>query len=394
MATIATCKGKDMSSNRSHGTPFQMDTSEVMRFSIDNALRYLVDPATYGEKVGLENEIAHRALKSGGATQEGGVFIPWSVLARDVRKMGLAPQRRDLVAGTPTAGGHLVGTDVVASGFVEALYPLTAVLSAGATTMTDLVGNTAVPRMIGGSTVYWVAESGAPTESQAAFDQVPLTPKTVGAYMDVSRRLLLQSSVDVLATIKRDMLSQIAVAVDEQAIIGTGTDNKPRGVLNTTGIGAIVGGANGAEPTLQHLIDLENYSQSAGYERGVGAFITSPKVRGKLQRTQRFSSTNGEALWQAVGKVDYCNGRPAYATTLVPDNLTKGSSTGVCSAILYGVWDELVIGVWGGGVTILVDPYTGSTAGTVRLVALLDMDIAIRNPVAFAVMTDVLTSDS
>ena len=212
--------------------------------------------------------------------------------------------------------------------------------------------------------------------------------------MDVTRKLLLQSSVDVMAVVKRDFVRQIAVAVDEVALVGTGTDNKPRGVLNTIGVGAIVGGANGAEPTLRHLIDLENYSQAARYDRGAGAFITSPKVRGKLQRTQRFNGTDGEALWQAVGKLDYCNGRPAYSTTLMPDNLTKGTSTGVCSAIVYGAWEELVIAIWGSGVTVLVDPYTGATAGTVRLVFLFDCDIAVRNPVAFAAMTDVLTSDS
>lgn len=376
----------------SFGPAFTMDRSEVERFSVDNALRYLVDPGTYGRLTGLESEVAQRALKSGGASHEGGVFIPWAVLARDLKAMGLQTQRRDLTVGTPTAGGHLVGTDIV--GFVEAMYPFCAVTAAGATAMTGLVGNVAVPQLIGTSTVHWVAEGDAPSESNASFGQAPLTPKTVGGHMDVSRKLLLQSSVDVMAVIKRDFARQIAVAVDEVALTGPAADNKPRGVLNTVGIGAVVGGDNGAEPTLRHLIDLENYSQAAGYDRGVGAFITSPKVRGKLQRTQRFNGTDGAALWEAVGKLDYCNGRPAYATTLMPDDLTKGTSTGVCSAIVYGVWEELVIGVWGSGVTVLVDPFTHSTSGTVRLVALFDCDIAVRNPVAFAAMVDVLTSDS
>lgn len=382
-----------MGKTESFGTHFEMDTREIERFSVDNALRYLIDPGNYSSRTGLESEIAARALKSSAARHEGGVFLPWAVLARDVRAMGLPVSRRDLVVGTPTAGGHLVGTDI--KGFVDALYPFTAVVAAGATTMTGLVGNTAIPQSGSANEADWVAENGSPTEREMGFAQAPMSPKTVSTYMDVSRRLMLQSSVDVMAVVKRDMLRRIAVRVDEAALIGpSGSATQPKGVANTAGVGAIIGGENGAVPTLRHLIDLENYVQSAGLERFTGAFITNFDVKGKLQRTEHFTGTDGRPLWQAVGEQDYCNGRPAYATTLVPNNLTKGTSSEVCSAIFYGLWSELVIGVWGDGVTVLVDPYTGSTAGTVRLVAMFDCDIAVRQPVAFAAMTDVLTSDS
>jgi hypothetical protein len=39
----------------------------------------------------------------------------------------------------------------------------------------------------------------------------------------------------------------------------------------------------------------------------------------------------------------------------------------------------------------MVDPYTGSTAGTVRVVALQDVDVQLRNVVSFATMVDALT---
>jgi Phage capsid family len=70
--------------------------------------------------------------------------------------------------------------------------------------------------------------------------------------------------------------------------------------------------------------------------------------------------------------------------------LTKGTSSGVASAILFGNFQDLIIGMWG-SLDLMVDPYTGSTAGTVRVVTLQDVDVAIRNVESFSTMVDALT---
>jgi HK97 family phage major capsid protein len=85
------------------------------------------------------------------------------------------------------------------------------------------------------------------------------------------------------------------------------------------------------------------------------------------------------------------NGYPAYVTSQVRSNLDKGTSTGVCSAIFFGNWNDLLIGMWG-ALDILVDPYSNSTSGTVRIVAFQDVDIAVRHPESFAAMLDALTA--
>jgi hypothetical protein len=57
---------------------------------------------------------------------------------------------------------------------------------------------------------------------------------------------------------------------------------------------------------------------------------------------------------------------------------------------VFGNFADLVIGMWG-SLDLMVDPYTGSTAGTVRVVALQDVDVQLRNVVSFATMVDALT---
>jgi len=75
----------------------------------------------------------------------------------------------------------------------------------------------------------------------------------------------------------------------------------------------------------------------------------------------------------------------------VPSNLTKGTASGICSAIIFGNFADLIIGMWG-GLDLMVDPYSNSTSGTVRVVALQDVDVAVRNAVSFSAMKDALTA--
>ena len=295
--------------------------------------------------------------------------------------------RRDLSVGVPTAGGNLVATDLLGSSFIDILVAQMQVMAMGATILNDLQGNVAIPRATGGATSYWVAENGAPTESQQAFDQVALTPKTVGAFVDYTRRLLLQSSIAVEAFIRMDVARSISMAIDLAALAGTGASNQPRGILNTPGIGSVAGGANGAAPTWDNVVDLESAVANANAPTSSLGYLTNTKVRGKLKRTQKFNGTNGAAIWED-GRL---NDIRAEVSNQVPSNLTKGSAAGICSALIYGNWADLIIALWG-GLDIMLDPYTGATSGTRRVVALQDVDTNVRYPVSFSAMQDALTT--
>lgn len=298
-------------------------------------------------------------------------------------------EQRDLVVGTATAGGHTVATDLLASSFIELLTNAMILMSLGTTMLRDLNGNVAIPRQTGGATAYWLAENGAPTESQQAFDQVTLTPKTVGAFTDYSRLLLLQSSMDVEGFVRMDIARTLALAIDLAGINGSGSSNQPRGVINTVGIGSVAGGTNGLAPTWDHVVDLETAVANPNALLGRPGYLTNSKVRGKLKRTQMFGSTNGMPVWERGPQP--LNGYDAAVSNQVPSTLTKGSASGICSAILFGNWADLLIGMWG-GLDILVDPYTGGNAGTVRIVGLQSVDVAVRHPESFSAMLDALTT--
>lgn len=344
-------------------------------FSFVRALHALANPTDRRaqEAAAFEFEASRAAAdKTGRAAQ--GILVPVDVL------------KRDLTVGTAADGGHTVSTDLLSGSFIDLLRNRALMMQLG-TVMTDLNGNIAIPRLAGGASAYWVAENGAPTESQQSFNQVAMSPKTVGAFTDISRRLLLQSSIDIEALVRSDLASVLALAIDLAAISGDGASNNPTGILNTTGIGDVAGGANGLAPTFAHMVQLETEVAVDNADVGRLGYVTNAKVRGALKGTEKAANT-GQFVWSDGNMI---NGYNAQVTNQVPSNLDKGTSTGVCSAVIYGNWADLLIGLWG-GLDLTIDPYASSTTGAIRAVALQDVDVAVRHPESFAAMQDALTN--
>lgn len=361
--------------------PAWMDANERQSYSLRNALLYLADPSSHGRAAGLELEVSSRARQVGATREhERGIFIPFEILARD------------LVVGTPTAGGNLVATEVHRDKLIDLLRPASAAIAAGAQVIGGLSGNVAIPRLTAGAAVQWVAENNAPTEGAPTFDQVALTPKTAAGFVDIGRRLVLQTGGDVSKFIAADLRAGVATALDAASLAGTGVSNQPRGILNTAGVGSVSGGTNGAAPTYDNVVDLEAAVANQNTLIEKPAFVTNSRVRSKLEKTQMFGGTNGVPVWRADSSGEVLKGRPAYVTNNVPSNLTKGTSAGVCSAIVYGNWLDLIIGLWGEGVTVMADPYANSTTGGLRLVVLVDCDVAVRYATSFSTMADALTT--
>lgn len=353
-----------------------MTDKDVGKYSYLRLLNAVANPdnRSFQKEAGFELELSEAARKLMGKEIRGGVTIPFDVM------------RRDLTAGTANAGGNAVATDLLSSSFIDLLRNKLAVNQVGATMLTGLNGNVAIPKQTAAGTAYWVAENTAPTESQQTLGQVTLSPHTVGAFTDYSRRLLLQSSIDVEVFVRNDLAAILALAIDLAAINGSGSSNQPTGILNQSGIGSVVGGTNGATVTYANLVDLESAVATANADVGNMAYLTNAKQRGVMKKTVQVSGFP-TYIWQNGDTP--LNGYRAAISNQVPSNLTKGSASGVCSAILFGNFADLLIGMWG-GLDITVDPYTGSSAGTVRIVALQDVDINVRNAASFAAMVDAL----
>ena len=329
---------------------------ETRSFSFVKALNFLSNQgdAQARRDAAFEIEVGKAAAKKYERSSNG-IVIPNEVL------------RRDLVVGTPTAGGDLVDDVLLAGSFIDLLRNRLAIAQAGVTMLTGLQGNISVPRQTSASTAYWVGENSSPTESQQAIDQVNMTPKTVGAFVDYSRRLLLQSSIDVEGMVRDDLARVIALEIDRAAIYGTGSSNQPLGLTNVSGIGSETLTGTG---TFTEFIAMETDVAAANADAGALRYIVNATTRGGLKGTKK-DAGSGEFVF-ADGEI---NGYPAIVSNQLANN-----------DALFGDFSMFVMGMWS-GLDLTVDPYAGATAGTVRVIALQDVDFAVRQPSAFCFAT-------
>ena len=330
-----------------------MSDKERRDFSFIRAINALAHPNSQEAQraAGFELEVSRAAQQKSGKEARG-ILIPADVLGYG---------RRDLTVGSASAGGDLVATDLMSDSFIDLLRKALVLQTAGATVMTGLQGMVALPRQSGGATVYHVAESGSITESQLTVDQVTMQPRTIGALTDYSRRLLLQSSIDIENLVRRDLAQQIAIEVENQAINGTGASSYPLGFLNVTGINTESG-----YTTFADYVNAEAALSTDNALLGSLGYMMNSALRGTLKTTEKSATgTNANFIYEADNTI---NGYPAYVSNSMPNNTA-----------VFANFSDILIGFWS-GLDIMVDPYTGSASGTVRVVAMQDYDVAIRHP--------------
>ena len=340
---------------------------------------------------GLEREVSAEICRATGRSTSG-FFMPHNLQMR-------APY----AVGSGTTGGNLVATNLLASSFIDVLRNNALIMQMGPTVLGGLVGNVAIPRATAATQTYWVSEASALTESEATFDQVTLSAKQIGARSQYSRLALQQTTPDIEQIVRNDLARVMALGIDKAAISGTGSSGQPTGILNQSGIGSVAMGTNGAAFTdsasgstsgLDQLIALEGKLDVANALNGNLYYLTNAKV---VQALKKLKTAYGEYLWTAMdgqttqGTPGGVNGYQVMRSNQVPSNLTKGSGTSL-SALIFGDFSQLIIGMWG-ALEILPNPYgSGYTAGSVDIRAMQTVDIAVRHAESFAAITDIVAA--
>lgn len=329
-----------------------------------------------GREIELSGELARR---SGRSFQ--GMAVPLSVFHERTEQRVITTA---LPGGGP--GSNIIATNLLDGQFIDRLRNAMRVKQLGATVLNGLVGNIDIPRLKGSATSGWVAENAAISASDAQVDKVSLTPKHVGAITEYSRNMLMQSTPDIENLIAGDFAKILAEAVDLAAIQGGGA-NQPTGILGTAGIGSVAIGTNGGPITWASIIDLiatVDTANAAGT-----AFLTNSKVVKSGRKIQKITSTDSKMIIDSPNEVA---GYPLAVTNLVPSTLTKGTSSGVCSALIFGNWADLLLGYWS-EFDLLVNPYesTAYSKGNVQVRGMITMSVNVRHPESFGAIQDLTT---
>lgn len=346
--------------NRSQDIPYQRSAKDVVaslaskdvrEYSITRALQALFEDDK--SKAPLEFEI-HDALRRVAKKEtalNNSILVPTELL-----------MARDLTAANASGGGYLVGTNQ--GPVIDALRSRSAVMKLGATVLPGLNGDVPLPKIVTGATGYWITNEGAQTsESTATLGQIVLTPKVAAGFIEISRKLLLQSNADII--FRRDLTKMIAASIDAAAINGSGASGEPLGLINCTGVNAISGASLAWSGALDFIVNAGNANTD------VTGFATTPAVYKLLSNREKFAGA-GAIIYD--GAID---ARPIVHSTAVP-----------AATLVAGPWEELWIGEWG-VVELAADPFSKFTQRIVGLAARMTVDVGVRYPSAFSAATSI-----
>lgn len=349
----------------------------------------------------FEMEVSQEIEKSWTRENHGGLFVPWSL--RHAWSDGLDKKypgqrftgmktRAGLSSNVANEGQELKFTEP--GEFIQFLYNQMRVKELGARTLAGLRDNVSYPKQTGKATGAWVGENPGSdvADSALTLGSIASSPKTYQSSSSYSRQLLAQAVVDVDTLVREDLARDLALAVDSVAIVGGGS-NQPSGIGATSGVQSFVVAAdagNGGALAWDDIVKMSALLETANADQlGEGGWLTTPGVKSSLKRTARLGNTIGLPIWADDSTVD---GYEARSSNQVSSTGTKGSSGATLHTLIRGIFETMVIGMWGSGFELVVDPYRLKKQGMIELTTFMLTDVTLKYPVAFVIATDVITT--
>jgi len=348
-----------------------MTGRELDNYSIFRA----IDARLRGDwsKAGLERE-ASDAVASQMGKAPIGFYVPFDVLV----------DKRDLTSSG--SAGSLIGTDHLAGSFIEVLRNHSVASEMGATFLPGLVGDVSIPKMDSGAEFGWIDSENyfGSDESTPSFSPVTLSPKTVRGRVDITRKMIKQGLPSVEAIIRADLARGVAEEIDRAALYGSGANDEPKGIIGSSGVATVAVGADGGSLNWDVLVDLETACAIKNADRGNLGYVTNAKIRGTMKKT--VIDSGGAVLGFLMDSEGRVNGHKCLISNAVPSDLTKGDGTNL-SAVVFGNWSELLVGMWG-GLDIEPDAVTHGDAGGLILRVFQDVDVSLRRTDSFSTVVD------
>jgi HK97 family phage major capsid protein len=350
-------------------TSLGLSTRETKAYSIFRAIRALrfggTNPA-FMQEAAFEIECARAVAKQLGRELTNNILVPGEVLQRPV---GREAAERAMATTPGSKGGYMV--DVTNMGFLEILRNRSVSMRMGCRQLSGLVGNVSFARQTGKPSVTWQGGDGTSvTAADQTLGQLSMTPRTAIVITDVSEQLLRQANPSAEQFVMADLAADIAIDGVDNAVINGSGGAQPLGIKNTTGI---TSGQDASSATYGKILAFPQTAGSANAIRGNPGFVTNTAGAAVLMQRQRFSNTD-TPLWTGNMLDGQCVGFNAMSS----EQLASGN-------IIFGSWNEVVIGDWGVLELAMDNGGTRFNQAQVGIRAMWMVDVLVRYPQAFVV---------
>ena len=349
-----------------------------------NLSRFLLAKAT-GEKLGHAEEMCVSAAREDfGKTKDGGTYLPNRCFSPPL-KAG----QRDLTADTPSAGGYTIADELLP--IIEAITPEAPILNL--VSRIDAKSGFAIPRQDTKPIAEWVSEVGQATEQQIVFSQETLTPRPIRCWSSYTIELLQQSSVSVERLVRQDLKTAIDTSIESSML---NLSNPAKGLLfntsvpNLTHIGGQITPDNclAAEAAVLqsnavrqnprgNLISGESLGQPSSL-----SWLVAPFARRLLKQTPELLGGN-LPLWQSGDEdnppvTTAGGGTKRQPTCIGYDGFVSSHFPANSQDAILANWEDILL-VKFAATSIILDPYSLSTSGQIRMTATSTADWGIRH---------------
>lgn len=256
----------------------------------------------------------------------------------------MAHEFKALSATSPADGGYLV-PEVYANEIIELLYPATVIYSLGARRLGMNNGNLNIPKIKTGSRALFTGESRKIPNSAPNFGNLKLSAKKLTALIPMSNDLLRSTNFDNDVIVGQDITKQMALGVDYGALLGTGGEFQPLGITKNKNVLTIDVTSAGTEYASKDGLltaAFPNYLVAAVLKNNVYAdglgFVFNTSVEQFFKSLR--DNVGGFVFAKEMDEKHTLVGYPYRATNLL-------ETTGGKTSIIFGNWNDLVIGEQG-----------------------------------------------
>lgn len=294
------------------------------------------------------------------------------------------------LAGIDTAGGFMVAPEVFIDQIIPALEPRIAMLDAGATMITGLVGSPVEwPRFNDYLDGYWTEEYVDATEDELALSQMRMTPHAVASIVEITQRLMRQTSGRVETAVRNALARALARPIDRAVFKGAG-GTQPVGILSQLGVGTVdvtAGSytmASGAsQEVIAFLEDMIGKLEDADALMGRPTWFMHPhtrrwfhKVLDSTGRPLLFEGLGNPVSSTAGGRTANFFGYPFRTSTMLTGNNSDAD-------LVFANVEEVYIGQWG-SLLVESDRSLGFKRGTTYLKAVMEVDVGLAHGASVA----------
>jgi HK97 family phage major capsid protein len=334
--------------------PFVMP-NEQREFSVGRAIR--AEVSGDWSQAGFEREMCQEAKRNYAGTAKG-LVIPESAIY----------QQRAVMTSTGDVSGA-IGTQLLGGRYVDIPRQKSSVMEAGATTLTGLQSNVAIPKLSSDTSATFVAENSAISDDDLDVDQISMLPRLCAGTASFTRTVLETSNPRIDTLVRTGLELQIMNRIDSSALTGDGSGANPTGITATSGINTK---ATTGSSTMTHAEALEVIAAVAAnnIDTAGGAWIVHPNDAAVIGATSKDSGS---------GTFVYENGSIGGKRVIESTHAPEGTA-------FFGVFEHLYIGFFG-GLDLVIDPYSSARNGVIEITASQLVDVAVAHNKAFNKVT-------